>query len=122
MKRATFRVHGDIVDVIPSYSSERAYRIEFFGDAVESIKEIEVVTGKTVCNLSHLVLFPATHYAVGSEKLENVLKDIERDAEKEVEDLKSSGKLLEAERLNQRTHYDLEMMREMGFLMAHINL
>ncbi len=115
LKRATFRVHGDIVDVIPSYSSERAYRIEFFGDEVESIKEIEVVTGKTVCNLSHLVLFPATHYAVGSEKLENVLKDIERDAEKEVEDLKSSGKLLEAERLNQRTHYDLEMMREMGY-------
>ena len=115
LKRATFRVHGDIVDVIPSYSSERAYRIEFFGDEVESIKEIEVVTGKTVCNLSHLVLFPATHYAVGSEKLENVLKVIERDAEKEVEDLKSSGKLLEAERLNQRTHYDLEMMREMGY-------
>ena len=115
LKRATFRVHGDIIDVIPSYSSERAYRIEFFGDEVESIKEIEVVTGKAVCNLSHLVLFPATHYAVGSEKLENVLKVIERDAKKEVEDLKSSGKLLEAERLNQRTHYDLEMMREMGY-------
>ena len=115
LKRATFRVHGDIVDVIPSYSSERAYRIEFFGDEVESIKEIEVVTGKTVCNLSHLALFPATHYAVGSEKLENVLKVIERDAKKEVEDLKSNGKLLEAERLNQRTHYDLEMMREMGY-------
>ena len=115
LKRATFRVHGDIIDVIPSYSSERAYRIEFFGDEIEDIKEIEVLTGKPIASLSHAVLFPATHYAVGSEKLENVLKIIERDAEKEVFEMQSQGKILEAERLKQRTHYDLEMMREMGY-------
>ncbi len=115
LKRSTFRVHGDVVDIIPSFSSERGYRIEFFGDEVESIKEIEIITGKPISKLTHVVIFPATHYAVGSEKLENVLKVIENDAKNEVEELKQNGKLLEAERLNQRTHYDLEMMREMGY-------
>ena len=115
LKRSTFRVHGDVVDIIPSYSSEKGYRIEFFGDEVDAIKEIEIITGKTISTLSHVVIFPATHYAVGSEKLENVLKVIEHDAVQEVEELKNQGKLLEAERLNQRTHYDLEMMREMGY-------
>lgn len=115
LKRSTFRVHGDVVDIIPSYSSEKGYRIEFFGDEVDAIKEIEIITGKTINTLSHVVIFPATHYAVGSEKLENVLKVIEHDALQEVEELKNQGKLLEAERLNQRTHYDLEMMREMGY-------
>ena len=115
LKRSTFRVHGDVVDIIPSFSSERGYRIEFFGDEVESIKEIEIITGKPISKLTHVVIFPATHYAVGSEKLENVLKVIENDAKNEVEELKQKGKLLEAERLNQRTHYDLEMMREMGY-------
>lgn len=115
LKRSTFRVHGDVVDIIPSFSSEHGYRIEFFGDEVESIKEIEIITGRPINKLSHVVIFPATHYAVGSEKLENVLKIIENDAKNEVEALKQNGKLLEAERLNQRTHYDLEMMREMGY-------
>ncbi|MBQ0017526.1 MAG: excinuclease ABC subunit UvrB, partial [Clostridiales bacterium] len=115
LKRASFRVHGDIVDIIPSYSSEIGYRIDFFGDEIESIKEIEILTGKAISTLSHMVVFPATHYAVGSEKLENVLKIIEKDAEKEVLELEQKGKLLEAERLKQRTHYDLEMMHEMGY-------
>lgn len=115
LKRSTFRVHGDVIDIIPSYSSERAYRIEYFGDEIEEIKEIEVITGHALSKLSHVVIFPATHYAVGSDKLENVLKVIENDAKKEVEEMKQKGKLLEAERLNQRTHYDLEMMHEMGY-------
>lgn len=115
LKRATFRVHGDTLDIIPSYSSETGYRIEFFGDEIDDIKEIEVLTGRPLSRLSHLVIFPATHYAVGSEKLESVIKIIENDAKKEVEDLKNAGKLIEAERLNQRTHYDIEMMREIGY-------
>ncbi len=115
LKRATFRVHGDVLDIIPSYSSETGYRIEFFGDEIDDIKEIEVLTGRAISRLSHLAIFPATHYAVGTDKLENVLKVIEKDAKQEVLDLQNAGKLIEAERLNQRTHYDLEMMREMGY-------
>lgn len=114
-KRGTFRVRGDIVEVVPAYLSETAYRIEFFGDEIEKLCEIDLVSGKVISRLSHLAIYPASHYAVGSEKLKNVLKTIEKDAEKEVEDLKNSGKLLEAERLKQRTQYDIEMMREMGY-------
>ncbi len=114
-KRSTFRVRGDVVDLIPSYSSEFGYRVEFFGDEIESIKQFEVVTGKIVSTLLHLAIFPATHYAVGSEKLDKVLSQIETDAKVEIENFKEQGKLLEAERLSQRTAYDIEMMREMGY-------
>ena len=113
--RATFRVRGDIVEVIPAYSSDIAYRIEFFGDEVEQISEIDFVTGRVISKLNHVAIYPASHYAVGSEKLLNVLKTIEHDAEIEVEDMMKQGKLLEAERLKQRTSYDIEMMREMGY-------
>ncbi len=113
--RATFRVRGDIVEVIPAYSNETAYRIEFFGDEVDRLSEIEFLTGRILSNLNHIAIYPASHYAVGSEKLLSVLKVIEKDAEKEVNDLKNQGKLLEAERLKQRTSYDIEMMREMGY-------
>ena len=113
--RATFRVRGDIVEVIPAYSNETAYRIEFFGDEVDRLSEIEFLTGRILSNLNHIAIYPASHYAVGSEKLLSVLKVIEKDAEKEVDDLKNQGKLLEAERLKQRTSYDIEMMREMGY-------
>ena len=115
LKRASFRVKGDVLQVIPSYSSETGYKIEFFGDEVECIKEIELITGKAICELSHMLIFPASHYAVGSEKLENVLNIIEKDAEAEVLAMQNSGKIIEAERLKQRTHYDIEMMREMGY-------
>ncbi len=114
-QRATFRVRGDIVEVIPAYSSETAYRIEFFGDEVDRISEIDFVTGKILSRLSHLAIYPASHYAVGSEKLLSVLKTIEKDAEIEVENMQNQGKILEAERLKQRTSYDIEMMREMGY-------
>lgn len=113
--RATFRVRGDIVEVIPAFSSDTAYRIEFFGDEIEQISEIDYVTGKVISRLNHVAIYPASHYAVGSEKLLNVLKTIEQDAEIEVEDMMKKGKLLEAERLKQRTSYDIEMMREMGY-------
>ena len=115
LKRSSFRVRGDVLDIIPSYNSETGYRIEFFGDEIEDIKEINLVTSKTISSLKHVVIFPASHYAVGSEKLKNVLKTIEKDKENEVQNLKNQGKLLEAERLNQRVSYDLEMMAELGY-------
>ena len=114
-KRATFRVRGDTIEVIPSYTSEYAYRIEFFDDEIESIKEIELITGKPVSTLEHVLIFPATHYAVGSENLENVLNQIKNDAKKEVEEFEKKGKLIEAQRLKERTNYDLEMIHEMGY-------
>ena len=114
-KRATFRVKGDTLDIIPSYTTDYAYRIEFFDNEIECIKEIELVTGKAVSTLEHMLIFPATHYAVGSENLENVLKIIKSDAEKEVANFEKQGKLIEAQRLKERTNYDLEMIREMGY-------
>ena len=114
-KRATFRVRGDTLDIIPSYSSEYAYRIEFFDDEIESIKEIQLLTGKAVNKLQHCLIFPATHYAVGSENLEKVLAIIQRDAEQEVSAFEQKGKLIEAQRLKERTAYDIEMIREMGY-------
>lgn len=114
-KRATFRVRGDTLDIIPSYTTEYAYRVEFFDDEIETIKEIELVTGKAVSTLEHMLIFPATHYAVSSENLDNVIKIIRSDAEKEVENFKKQGKLIEAQRLKERTNYDLEMIHEMGY-------
>lgn len=115
LKRATFRVRGDTLEVIPSYTSEFAYRIEFFDNEIESIKEIELITGKPVSTLEHMLIFPATHYAVGSENLDKVLATIRKDAEKEVKAFEEKGKLIEAQRLKERTNYDLEMIKEMGY-------
>lgn len=114
-KRATFRVKGDTLDIIPSYTTEYAYRIEFFDDEIESIKEIELITGRAINTLSHMLIFPATHYAVGSENLDNVIKQIRHDAEIEVAEFEKKGKLIEAQRLKERTNYDLEMIQEMGY-------
>ena len=114
-KRATFRVRGDTIEIIPSYTTEYAYRIEFFDDEIESIKEIELISGKPVNTLEHVLIFPATHYAVGSDNLENVLNQIKADAEQEVKAFEEKGKLIEAQRLKERTNYDLEMIREMGY-------
>lgn len=113
--RGTFRVRGDVLDVFPAQNSELCVRIEFFGDTIEKISEIEVVSGKTISTLEHIAIYPASHYVVGSDKLEKCLKNIEDDMIKEVEAFKSQGKILEAERLKQRTSYDLEMLREMGY-------
>ena len=113
--RGTFRVRGDVLDIFPASSSEYAIRVEFFGDEIDKISEIEVVTSKAVSNLEHIAIYPASHYAVGSEKLEACLKNIEEDMEIEVKELENKGKLIEAARLKQRTSYDIEMMREMGY-------
>ena len=113
--RGTFRVRGDIVDIFPASSSEYAVRIEFFGDEIDKISEIEVVSAKAVNTLEHVAIYPASHYAVGSEKLESCLKQIEEDMTREVAELEARGKLIEAARLKQRTSYDIEMMREMGY-------
>jgi excinuclease ABC subunit B len=114
-KRSTFRVRGDVIEIFPAYSSDIAYRVEFFGDEIEKISEIEAISGKVLANLQHVSIFPATHYAVGSEKLLGVLDQIQQDANEEVERFKQQNKLIEAQRLKERVFYDLEMMREMGY-------
>ncbi len=114
-KRATFRVRGDVLDVIPPNSSTIAYRIEFFGDEIEKIKEIDIVTGKAICELKHCLLFPASHYAVDNESAENALKQIEYDCAERVKYFEEKGKLIEAQRIKERVKYDVEMIREMGY-------
>lgn len=114
-QRSSFRVRGDVVDIFPASNSEIVLRIEFFGDEIDRICETDFVTGKTISQLKHAVIFPASHYAVGTQKLTNALKQIEEDMEEEVTALEQSGKLLEAQRLRQRTTYDLEMMSEIGY-------
>ena len=113
-ERSCFRVKGDVVEIFPSHSSDRIIRIEFFGDEVEKISEAEFVTGNVISRLSHAVFYPASHHAVGSDKLQNSLDRIAADKVKEVKEFDESGKIIEAYRLNQRTNYDLELMREFG--------
>ncbi len=114
-QRSSFRVRGDIVDIFPSSNSEVVIRVEFFGDEIDRICETDYVTGNVISELNHVAIFPASHYAVGSEKLNSALENIRSDMETEVEDLKARGKLLEAQRLLQRTNYDIEMMSEIGY-------
>ncbi len=113
--RSTFRANGDVVDIFPADSSERAIRIEFFDDEIEQISEFEVVTGKVINRLIHASIFPASHYAVGSEKLTEALTQIKLDAKKREEEFLKLNKYIEAERIRQRTNYDIEMMSEMGY-------
>ena len=113
--RSSFRVRGDTVDIFPSGNTEIVLRVEFFGDEVERVCEAEFVTGKVISELKHAVVCPASHYAVESEKLKNSLVAIEEDLNREVAAFQAEGKLLEAQRLNQRTRYDIEMMREIGY-------
>lgn len=113
--RSSFRVRGDILDIFPSSNTEIYIRVEFFGDTVERVCEAEYVSGNVVSELKHAVIFPASHYAVAQEKLQLAVAAIERDEEEEVLFFKESGKLLEAQRLKQRTDYDMEMIKEIGF-------
>ena len=113
--RSSFRVNGDIVDIFPSANTEIIIRVEFFGDEIEKISEVEYVSGKVISTLKHAVIFPASHYAVEQEKAKKALVAIERDKKEEVRFLQENGKLIEAQRLNQRTDYDMEMIREIGF-------
>ncbi len=114
-QRSSFRVRGDTVEIFPAGNSEIAIRVDFFGDEVDRICEIEALTGKVVAELKHVLIFPASQYAVGSNKMKSALSMIERDMKDEVKAFRDSGKLLEAERLEQRTLYDIEMMREIGY-------
>ena len=114
-KRSTFRLHGDTLDIFPSYSSEIAVKLEFFGDTVERITEFDVTTGKTVAILEHFVLFPATHFSVTEQNVANALKQIQQDAEIEVERFKQQNKLIEAQRLKERVAHDVEMIQEVGY-------
>ncbi len=113
--RSSFRVRGDTVDIFPSSNTEIVIRVEFFGDTIDRICETEFVTGRVISELKHAVIFPASHYAVGEEKIGSALACIERDKEEEVLCFKENGKLIEAQRLKQRTDYDVEMIREIGF-------
>lgn len=114
-KRSSFRAKGDILDIFPSNSSSHAIRVEFFGDEIEKISEFEVVSGTTVATLSHISIYPATHYAVGSEKLNNALSQIKQDLDEVEQEFLKENKLIEAQRIRQRANYDLEMMSELGY-------
>ena len=114
-KRATFRVRGDVVEIFPASNSEVAIRVEFFGDEIDKIYEVEALTGNKLNELSHVAIFPASQYAVGTEKLQCALAMIEEDLKGEVRAFEEAGKLLEAQRLKQRTEHDLEMLREIGY-------
>ena len=113
--RGTFRVRGDILEIFPAANSEHAIRVEFWGDEIEKISEIDALTGNTVATLLHTIVFPASHYVVEGVTMENALKNIQRDMEKETQAFLDSGKLVEVQRLKQRVSYDMEMMREMGY-------
>ncbi len=114
-ERGTFRVRGDVVEILPAAEQEKALRVEFFGDQIERISEIDTLTGQAHRHFSHAVVFPATHYATSREKLTASIGAIERDVVEQVAAFKEAGRLLEAQRLEQRTRYDLEMLREIGF-------
>ena len=113
--RNKFRVKGDTVEIFPVYSSDTAYRIEFFGDEIDRISEINPLTGEVKCTRSHVAIYPASHYVVEHDKMEKALENIYNEMEENVEKFKSEGKLLEAQRIQQRTLYDIEMLRETGF-------
>lgn len=114
-ERGTFRVRGDVIEIIPAGYQEKALRVELFGDEIERISEIDTLTGTPLRHLSHVMIYPASHYATSHEKLRRAVEQIEADLSDNVEYLKKEGKLLEAQRLEQRTRYDLEMMREIGY-------
>ena len=113
--RDSFRVRGDTVEVIPASGNDKALRVEFFGDTIERVSEINVVTGELVRRLSYAAIYPATHYAVSDDKREKALAEIEREMKERVEFFESTHKYLEAQRISERTKYDLEMLREIGF-------
>ena len=114
-KRGTFRVRGDVLEVYPAYSGNEAFRIEFFGDEVDRIQEIDSVTGEVRAQLGHVAIFPASHYVVPKEKMEEAAKNILIELEERVKYFKSEDKFLEAQRISERTNFDVEMMRETGF-------
>ncbi|WBY64830.1 MAG: UvrABC system protein B [Thermocaproicibacter melissae] len=113
--RNKFRVRGDVVEIFPVQSSEHAVRVEFFGDEIDRISEFDPVTGKVVADLKHIAIYPASHYIVPREKMEKAVREIEKEMEERVAWFKSQGKLIEAQRIEERTRYDMEMLLEVGF-------
>lgn len=114
-QRGTFRVRGDSVEIIPASREEHAMRVEFFGDEIDRIREVDVLTGEVIGDREHVAIFPASHFVTREEKLKKAIKNIEKELEVRLKELRDENKLLEAQRLEQRTNYDLEMMNEMGF-------
>lgn len=114
-KRGTFRVHGDVLEVIPAVTEGVAYRIEFFGDEVDRITEVDVLTGEIKASLNHVAIFPASHYVVSQESMNRAISEIEEELEERIRYFKGEDKLLEAQRISERTNFDIEMMRETGF-------
>lgn len=115
LKRGSFRVRGDVIEIFPASYSEKAIRVEMFGDEIERLLEIDTLTGEIYGRRKHVAVFPASHYVVGDEKMERAIKSITAELEERLQELRQQGKLLEAQRLEQRTNFDLEMMREIGF-------
>ena len=114
-QRGTFRVRGDSVEIIPASREEHCIRVEFFGDEIDRMREVDALTGEIIGDREHVAIFPASHFVTGEEKMKIAIKNIEKELEDLLKELRDNNKLLEAQRLEQRTNYDLEMMREMGF-------
>ncbi|MEL3971016.1 excinuclease ABC subunit UvrB [Rossellomorea oryzaecorticis] len=114
-QRGTFRVRGDVVEIFPASRDEHCMRVEFFGDEIDRIREVDALTGEIMGDRDHVAIFPASHFVTREEKMKVAIKNIEKELEEQLAIMKEDGKLLEAQRLEQRTRYDLEMMREMGF-------
>lgn len=113
--RGTFRVRGDVLEIFPAASSENTIRVEFFGDEIDRLVEVNHITGEVIGARNHVSIFPASHYATSPEKIEKAIISIEQELEERLKELRSQNKLLEAQRLEQRTRYDIEMLKEMGF-------
>ena len=114
-ERNTFRVRGDTVDIFPAYSHDTAIRVEFFGDEIDRISEINVVSGAVIRHLSHVAIYPASHYVVGKDKMSRAIDEIRRECDEQRAAFEAKGKLIEAQRITQRTNYDIEMMQELGY-------
>lgn len=114
-KRGTFRVRGDVVEIFPASLDEHCIRIEFFSDEIDRIREVNALTGEVLAERDHVAIFPASHFVTREEKMKVAIENIEKELEERLKELNDNGKLLEAQRIEQRTRYDLEMMREMGF-------
>lgn len=114
-RRGTFRVRGDVVEIFPASRDELCVRVEFFGDEIDRIREVNYLTGEVIAEREHFLFYPASHFVTREEKMKVAIERIEQELKERLEELRKENKLLEAQRLEQRTNYDLEMMREMGF-------
>ena len=114
-QRGRFRVRGDVVEIFPASRSERCLRIEFFGDEIERIREMDALTGEIIADREHVTIFPATHFVTAPEKMEVAMQNIRVELAEQLKYFRDEGKLIEAQRLEQRTNYDLEMLEEIGY-------